>query len=72
MERVKPLVCVGDWAVSSISGSGIAGVLLTVYKRGYGFTFEYAIKNMPFATREEADAYALAAGYLKEYEPRDK
>lgn len=57
-----------EYGVSCTSGTDIVGVLLSVYKVARdGPGIEFAVKDMPFATHEEADAYALANGWIKEY-----
>lgn len=74
--RINPLVLATEWNVSRMSGSGIQGVLLSVYKiverdtpneHGYYADTIYQIRDMPFATMEESDQYCLANGWLKEY-----
>lgn len=68
------LVTATEYGVSKTSGSDIDGVLLNVYRsvpcektpeHPYTFRIEYAVRDMAFPTREEADAYALAHGWLK-------
>ncbi len=65
-----------DYGVSTSSGYGIVGVELNVYRQvpcdpdsnnGWRFKTEYAVEDMPFPTHEEADAYALLHGWIKEY-----
>lgn len=68
------LVTATEYGVSKTTGSGIDGVLLDVYRsvpcektpeHPYTTRVEYAVKAMRFDTREEANAYALAHGWLK-------
>jgi hypothetical protein len=68
------LVTKGDWGVSYTTGDGIDGCLLNVSRfpdRSDWTNIEYAEKGRPFASIEEASAYALANGYLQEYVPRN-
>ena len=74
----KPYVTATEYGVSYLSGTDITGVLLNVYRsvscdpheathKGNCTKLEYAVKDMPFANGDEADAYALANGWIKEY-----
>ncbi len=69
-----PYVTATEYGVSQTSGSGIAGVLLNVYKvvpreptpdDPLRFEIEYAVKDMPFPDAETCDAYELAHGWIK-------
>lgn len=56
---------VGNWAVSQTSGDGIDGVILNVHDTTVvPLTMT---ERKPFLTKEEAQAYCLAKGYIREW-----
>ncbi len=72
--RIKPLVPATEYGVSTITGSGITGVLLDVYKQvpceptkehPYTEKTVYAVCQLPLPDHDAADAYCLANGWLK-------
>jgi len=73
------LVTVGEWRVSTITGHGIDGANLNVYRivpcertpdHPYPQRFVYAAKDMPFPTTEAARRWAWQNGYLQPYCPQ--
>lgn len=67
MSRAHPLVTVEPWAVSQCSGTGIVGVILSVWNPATNEKHE--LDKRSFATREAADDACLAAGVVMEWTP---
>lgn len=71
--RSHPLVTATEYGVSTMSGDGIEGVLLSVYKHVPDPTPEYpmrtkvvyAVKDMPFPNQQAADEYCVQMGWCK-------
>lgn len=58
---------VGKYAVSTTSGTGIDGVILNVHISGTFPLRHCEGHGKRFANVDDADAYCLAKGYIREY-----
>ena len=65
----------GEWCVSTTSGTGIKGVILSVFKviSNNPYKIRYGDHNgKQFNTIEEADAFNLKHGYTKTFSRVDR